>query len=134
MLVEILVAFAIVFSASICCISCIAVGEKISENLQPYYVKCAVYKALEWVNGEIPGQVVLGIIEQKRVRIRAVRADQEKVLTIDFGRKLYNSRPDQLALILTPSDVIRAGTLETDCWSISFPPVVARINVRLKGW
>ncbi len=132
MLLEILIAVAVVIGMTLIGISLAKVVGMMVQNLQPYFVKCTVYKALEWISNEISGQVIIGTINNDRIRIRAVHFPNQKAVTIIVGKPVGISRSDGMSLILSPSDVIRAGTIETDLWAISFPPVVARINVYLK--
>ncbi len=106
--------------------------DKIKNEVQPYYIKCTVFKALEWVDGEIPGAVTVGQHE-KGVRIRAVPIKSErqaKSLSIQIDSRVSVKGKDNLAIELSPNGVLRAGTVEASDWTITFPPVVAKINVK----
>ncbi len=106
--------------------------DKISDQVQPYYVKCAIFKALEWVNDEIPGTVTVGQYE-KGLRIRAVpvgNGKQPKTLVIESNNNARVRGKDNMAILISPSSVLRAGTVETDSWTITLPPVVTKINIK----
>ncbi|AEH50966.1 hypothetical protein [Pseudothermotoga thermarum] len=129
MILEFLIGLSVVLCAALICIPILSVSERIVQDLQPYYVKCAVYKGLEFVTRERCGQVVIGVLERDKIIVRAVQGGDSKAVKIAVGKSAKNLRHDGTAIILSPSIVVRAGTIETNEWMISFPPVVTKINV-----
>ena len=106
--------------------------DKIRNEIQPYYIKCTIYKALEWVDGEIPGTVTIGQHE-KDLRIRAVTVGngrQPKTIIMEINSGVKVRGKDNLAILISPNSVLRAGAIEAVDWTITFPPVVTKINIK----
>lgn len=106
--------------------------DKIRDEIQPYYIKCTIYKALDWVSGEIPGTVTIGQYE-KGLRIRAIpigTTRHPKTVMIEVGDHVRVREKDNLAISLSPNSVLRAGTVEANGWTITFPPVVTKVNIK----
>ncbi len=115
---------------------CIVFGfswiDKINDEIQPYYVKCTIYKALDWVSGEIPGTVTVGQYG-KGLRIRAIpiaNSRDPKTLVIETNDYIRVEGKDGLAISIAPNSVLRAGTVQSSNWIITFPPVVTKVNIK----
>lgn len=106
--------------------------DKVRDEIQPYYIKCTIYKALDWVNGEIPGTVTVGKHE-RGLRIRAVpitNTGHPKTIVIEMDEYVRVEGKDSLAISIAPNSVLRAGTVQARNWTITFPPVVTKMNIK----
>lgn len=102
----------------------------VQELIEPYYAKCAVFKALDWVDGEIPGTVTVGQHKVGLV-IKAVPVKgSPKTLYLQTNSEVKVKAKDYPTIVISPNGVIRAGTVETADWIITFPPVVTKMNIK----
>ncbi|GAB4314023.1 hypothetical protein [Pseudothermotoga elfii] len=110
-----------------------SVIDRITQHIQPYYIKCAVFKALEWVRREIPGQVVINNTSgTKKLIIKTIRIDEKetKILSLDFKNTVEFNTRNNNAIELSPICVSNAGSIDLGSWTITFPPAVVKVNIK----
>ncbi|MGJ8453808.1 hypothetical protein ACSFC1_00680 [Pseudothermotoga sp. U03pept] len=102
----------------------------VQKQIEPYYAKCAVFKALDWVDGEIPGTVTVaqhkGTLVIKAIPVKG----SPKTISLETNSQVKVKAKDYPTIVTSPNGVLRAGTVETADWTMTFPPVVTKINIK----
>ncbi|MCS7174701.1 hypothetical protein [Pseudothermotoga sp.] len=113
--------------------SCFPIIDKVIEYVEPLYVKCLTYSALRYVHGQNPSGVVTITVSNGEIKFRCVPSDRNKdVLTITMVPKgnVKLIAKDSTSIVLSPVAVLKAGSIVSDKWTVSFPPVVVKVNIK----
>ncbi|MGB9789774.1 MAG: hypothetical protein ACPLTP_03975 [Thermotoga caldifontis] len=106
--------------------------DRVMSYVEPLYLKCLVYSALRYVNGVNPsGSVTISVINDE-IRLRCIPSDKDrKVVTVTLVPKgSVRIVTDGGPITLSSASVINAGSILSDGWTVSFPPVVLRMNIK----
>jgi len=105
--------------------------EDLMNCIEPYTLKCLLFKSLDFVNASNPGTVTLRKVGQRlemRVqpigsKVRRITLDIEKSFVI---KSSYQSFP---SLVVSPTAALRPGSIETEAWKLSLRPVTGQITI-----
>ncbi|WP_165275890.1 hypothetical protein [Thermotoga sp. Ku-13t] len=131
-LVEIVVKLLVLVSFAVGIFSCLPVLDRVMGYVEPLYLKCLVYSGLRYVHGDNPsGTVTISVINDE-IRLRCVPSNKDrKVVTVALVPKgSVRIVSDGGPITLSSVNVMNAGSILSDEWVVSFPPVVLRMNIK----
>ncbi|KAF2957490.1 hypothetical protein AS159_07425 [Thermotoga sp. Ku-13t] len=106
--------------------------DRVMGYVEPLYLKCLVYSGLRYVHGDNPsGTVTISVINDE-IRLRCVPSNKDrKVVTVALVPKgSVRIVSDGGPITLSSVNVMNAGSILSDEWVVSFPPVVLRMNIK----
>lgn len=113
--------------------SCLPIIDRAIEYIEPLYVKCLTYSSLQYVHGEIPSGTVTITVNNNEIKFRCVPSDKSKdvlVVTMVPKGNVKLIAKDSTSISLSPVTVLKAGSIVGDKWTVSFPPVVVKVNIK----
>lgn len=131
-LIEIVVKLLVLVSFAVGIFSCLPVLDRVMVYVEPLYLKCLVYSALRYVHGDNPsGTVTISVINYE-IRLRCIPSNKDrKVTTVTLVPKgSVRIVTDGGPITLSSVNVMNAGSILSDEWTVSFPPVVLRMNIK----
>lgn len=131
-LVEIVVKLLVLISFAVGIFSCLPVLDRVMSYVEPLYLKCLVYSALRYVHGSNPsGTVIISVINDE-ISLKSIPSNKDrKVVTVTLVPKgSVRIVSDGGPITLSSVTVVRAGSILSDEWTVSFPPVVLRMNIK----
>jgi len=132
-LIEVLFKLLVLASFAVGMFSCVPVVDRMLDYVEPLYLKCLTYSALHYVLDDNPsGTVTISVINDE-IRLRCIRPGKMgNVTTISVVPKeqVQIVTKDGGAITLSPTTVLRAGSIVSKNWTLSFPPVVLRANIK----
>lgn len=132
MLIEILLKLLVLASFLVGVFSCLPVIDRIFDYVEPLYLKCLTYSALNYVLGDdLSGTLTISAMNNE-IRLRCVRPGEAGAVTIAMvpkGNVEIVTREGE-PITLSRVNVLRAGSVVSEKWTLSFPPAVLRVNIK----
>ncbi len=127
LLVKILVLGAFVLSISFY----VVFLQDLMNCIEPYTLKCLLFKALGFVNASSPGTVMLRKAGQcLEIKIQPIGSKVRRItLNIEKNFLITSSHQSFPSLVVSPTTVLRTGSIETETWRLSLRPVTGQITI-----
>ncbi|WP_448517242.1 hypothetical protein [Pseudothermotoga sp.] len=133
LLIEVLFKLLVLASFAVGMFSCLPVVDKVLDYVEPLYLKCLTYSALRYVLDDNPsGTVTISVINNE-IRLRCIRPGEMggvTTITVVPKEQVQIVAKDGGAITLSPTTVLRAGSVVSKNWTLSFPPVVLKMNIK----
>lgn len=131
-LVEIVVKLLVLVSFAMGIFSCLPVLDRVMSYIEPLYLKCLIYSGLRYIHDDNPsGTVTISVINNE-IRLRCIPSNKDrKVVTVTLVPKgSVKIVTDGGPITLSSVSILNAGSILGDEWTVSFPPVVLRMNIK----
>jgi len=127
LLVKILVLVAFVLSISFY----VVFLQDLMNCIEPYTLKCLLFKSLDFVNASRPGTVMLRKVGQcLEIKIQPIGSKVRRItLGIEKDFLITSSHQSFPSLVVSPTTVLRTGSIETETWKLSLRPVTGQITI-----
>jgi len=130
--IEIIFKLLILASFIVGILSLVPVVDKVLDYVEPLYLKCLTYSALHHIVDDNPsGTVTISVINNE-IRLRCIRPKMGNVITITMipKKQVQIVSKDGGVITLSPTTVLKAGSIVSKSWTLSFPPVVLKANIK----